>query len=150
CLSKGLGAPIGSLLTGTKEFINEARKARKRLGGAMRQAGVIASAGIVALKEMIQRLKEDHENAKLLADGLAKIDKVKDGLIRGETNMVMLNTKAVDMKAVDLASELNKRNLKVSIYGPFTIRLVTHKDVNRDDILYAVSIFENIFKRGNL
>lgn len=147
CLSKGLGAPVGSLLTGTKEFINEARKARKRLGGAMRQAGVIASAGIIALKEMTERLKEDHENAKLLADGLAKIDKVKDGLIRGETNMVMLNTKAVDMKAVDLASELNKRNLKVSVYGPYTIRLVTHKDVSRDDILYAISIFEDIFKK---
>ncbi len=147
CLSKGLGAPIGSLLTGTKEFINEARKARKRLGGAMRQAGVIAAAGIVALEEMTERLKQDHENAKLLADGLAKIDKVKDGLIRGETNMVMVNTKALDMKAVDLASELNKRNLKVSIYGPYTIRLVTHKDVDRDDILYAISVFEDVFKK---
>lgn len=145
CLSKGLGAPIGSLLTGTAEFINEARKARKRLGGAMRQAGVIASAGIVALKEMTERLKEDHENAKLLADGLAKIDKVKDGLIRGETNMVMINTKIVGMKAVDLASELSKRNIKVSVYGPYTIRLVTHKDVNRDDILYAISAFDDIF-----
>lgn len=147
CLSKGLGAPVGSVLTGTKEFISEARKARKRLGGAMRQAGVIAAAGIVALKEMTERLKEDHENARLLADGLAKIDKVKDGLVRGETNMVMLNTKAVDMKAVDLASELNKRNLKVSIYGPYTIRLVTHKDIDRDDILNAISIFEDIFRK---
>ncbi len=145
CLSKGLGAPVGSLLTGTKEFIKSARNARKRLGGAMRQAGVIASAGIIALQEMIDRLKEDHENAKLLADELAKIEKVKDGLITGETNMVMVDTKPLNMKASELALELNKRNVKVSIYGLYKIRLVTNKEVDRDDILIAVSAFKDIF-----
>ncbi|MDQ1328383.1 MAG: Threonine aldolase [Candidatus Poribacteria bacterium] len=144
CLSKGLGAPVGSILAGTAEFIKEARKARKRLGGSMRQAGVIASAGIIALHEMTERLREDHENAKLLADGLAKIEKVKEGLVVGETNMVMFNTKTIEMKAVDVAKELNDRNVKVSVYGPYTIRLVTHKDVDRNDMLYVIDAFKNL------
>ena len=146
CLSKGLGAPVGSVLAGTAEFIKEARKARKRLGGSMRQAGVIASAGIVALKEMTGRLRDDHDNAKFLADELAKIDKVKDGLVRGETNMVMVDTKKVGLKAADLAGELNKRNVKVSVYGPYTIRLVTHKDVDRNSILHAISAISDVVK----
>lgn len=147
CLSKGLGAPVGSLLTGTKEFIKEARIARKRLGGAMRQAGVIAAAGIIALREMIDRLREDHENAKLLADELAKIEKIKDGLITGETNMVMIDTKPLKMKASDLALELNKRNVKVSVYGLYKIRLVTNKEVKQDDILIAVDAFKDIIAK---
>lgn len=147
CLSKGLGAPVGSLLTGTKEFIKEARIARKRLGGAMRQAGVIASAGIIALQEMVDRLAEDHENAKLLANELAKIEKVKDGLITGETNMVMIDTKPLKIKASDLAQELNKRNVKVSVYGLYKIRLVTNKEVSRDDILIAVEAFKDFINK---
>ncbi|MEK7397400.1 MAG: GntG family PLP-dependent aldolase [Candidatus Poribacteria bacterium] len=147
CLSKGLGAPVGSVLAGSAEFIKEARKARKRLGGSMRQAGIIASAGIVALKEMTERLIEDHNNAKFLADGLAKIEKVKDGLVVGETNMVMVDTKKVGLKAADLAGELIKRNVKVSVYGPYTIRLVTHKDVDRNGILHAISAIEDFLKK---
>ncbi len=147
CLSKGLGAPVGSLLTGTKEFIKEARTVRKRLGGAMRQAGVIASAGIIALQEMIDRLVEDHENAKLLANELAKIEKVKDGLITGETNMVMIDTKPLKIKASDLAQELNKRNVKVSVYGLYKIRLVTNKEVTKDDILIAVEAFKDFITK---
>ena len=144
CLSKGLGAPVGSLLAGTAEFIKKARIIRKRLGGSMRQAGIIASAGLIALQEMTERLREDHENAKLLADGLAQVEKVKHGLVVGETNMVMVNTKALDMKAVDLAKELINYNVKVSVYGPYTVRLVTHKDVDRDGILYTIESFKNL------
>jgi len=144
CLSKGLGAPVGSLLAGTAEFIKEARKARKRLGGSMRQAGIIAAAGIIALHEMTERLREDHENAKLLADGLARIEKIKDGLLVGETNMVMVNTKIIDMKAMDVDNELINRNVKVSVYGPYTIRLVTHKDVDRNGIMYVINAFKNL------
>lgn len=147
CLSKGLGAPVGSLLTGTKEFIKEAHIARKRLGGAMRQAGVIASAGIIALQEMVDRLVEDHENAKLLATELAKIEKVKEGLITGETNMVMIDTKPLKIKASDLAQELNKRNVKVSVYGLYKIRLVTNKEVSRDDVLIAVEAFKDFINK---
>jgi threonine aldolase len=144
CLSKGLGAPVGSLLAGTAEFIKKARIIRKRLGGSMRQAGIIASAGIIALQEMTERLREDHENARLLADGLAQVEKVKHGLVVGETNMVMVNTKALGMKAADLAKELINHNVKVSVYGPYTVRLVTHKDVDRDGILYTIESFKNL------
>lgn len=145
CLSKGLSAPVGSLLTGTKDFIQEARKARKRLGGGMRQAGVIAAAGIVALTEMIDRLREDHENAKLLADELSKIDKLSQSIIRGETNMVMIDTHQIGIKAEDLARDLDLRGVKVSVYGLYKVRLVTSKEVTRDDILFAVEVFKDYF-----
>jgi len=138
CLSKGLGAPVGSVLTGTADFIKKAKIARKRLGGSMRQAGVIAAAGIVALEEMTERLKEDHENAKILADGLAKIDKIAEGLTKGETNMVMIDTKHLNATAPDLAKKLLNSGLKVSVYGPYRIRLVTHKDVEKDDVNFAI------------
>jgi len=146
CLSKGLSAPVGSVLTGTKDFIQEARKARRRLGGGMRQAGVIAAAGIIALQDMIERLSEDHENARILADGLSEIEKIKQGLRRGETNMVMVNTMSVGMKAVDLAGKLELQGVKVSVYGLYTIRLVTNKDVSRDDVLFTIKVFENLLK----
>lgn len=146
CLSKGLGAPVGSILTGTADFIAKARIARKRLGGSMRQAGIIASAGIIALQEMTERLKDDHENTKFLADELEKIDKINEGLTRGETNMTMINTKHLDIKASDLAKMLNSVGVKVSVYGLYKIRLVTHKDVSRDDIIFAIEAFKNIMK----
>jgi len=144
CLSKGLSAPVGSLLTGTADFIREARRARKRLGGAMRQAGVIAAAGLVALQDMIGRLREDHENARLLAEGLSKIEGVNIDLEKVETNMVMIDTKPLGMRAAEVARELDRRNVKVSIYGLYTIRLVTNKDVDRDGILFAVKAFGDL------
>jgi threonine aldolase len=146
CLSKGLGAPVGSILTGTADFIKEARKARKRLGGSMRQAGVIAAAGIIALQEMTERLIEDHDNAKLLAEELAQIDKISEGLTKGETNMVMVNTKHLNIKAVDFAKKLSDRDVKVSVYGPYQIRLVTHKDVDKNDIMFAIKTFGDIMQ----
>ena len=144
CLSKGLSAPVGSLLAGTAGFIREARRARKRLGGAMRQAGVIAAAGLVALQDMTDRLREDHENAQLLAEGLARIEEVNIDLKKVETNMVMVNTKPLGMRAEEVASKLDRRNVKVSIYGLYTIRFVTNKDVDRDGILLAVEAFEDL------
>jgi threonine aldolase len=144
CLSKGLSAPVGSVLTGTADFIQEARRARTRLGGAMRQAGVIAAAGLVALQDMIDRLKEDHENARLLAAGLAKIP-INIDLEKVETNMIMIDTKPLGMGAEEIARELNKQNVKVSIYGMNTIRLVTNKDVDRAGIVSAIEAFGNIF-----
>jgi threonine aldolase len=144
CLSKGLGAPVGSLLTGTAGFIREARRARTRLGGAMRQAGVIAAAGLVALQDMISRLGEDHENARLLGEGLAKIDKINIDPEKVETNMVMVDTSPLGMRAEEVARELDERTVKVSIYGRYTIRLVTNKDVDRDGIMLAVEAFEDL------
>ncbi|HGJ64638.1 TPA: aminotransferase class I/II-fold pyridoxal phosphate-dependent enzyme [bacterium] len=146
CLSKGLGAPIGSMLAGTADFIKKARIARKRLGGSMRQAGVIASAGIIALEEMTERLKDDHDNAKFLADELSKVDKIAEGLTKGETNMVMFDTKHINISASDFAKKLLELGIKVSVYGPYRIRLVTHKDVDKNDISIAIDSFREIIK----
>ena len=90
CLSKGLSCPVGSVVVGSSEFIEKARKVRKVLGGGMRQAGIIAAPGIVALEKMIDRLEEDHRNAKRLAEGLSKVDGVRVDLDRVDTNMVRL------------------------------------------------------------
>ena len=144
CLSKGLSAPVGSMLAGTADFIQKARIARTRLGGSMRQAGVIAAAGLVGLKDMAGRLKDDHENAQILAKGLAKIDGVNIDLEKVETNMIMLDTRPLNMTAEKLAGELDKRNVKASIYGMHTMRFVTNKDVTHDDILFAVEAFEDL------
>jgi threonine aldolase len=144
CLSKGLSAPVGSLLAGTADFIQEARRARTRLGGAMRQAGIIAAAGLVALQNMIGRLREDHENAKVLAEGLAKIEGIEIDPGKVETNMIMVDTRPLKMGAEEIARELSKRGVKVSIYGLHTIRLVTNKDVNRDGIMLAIGAFEDL------
>ena len=144
CLSKGLGAPVGSILTGTAAFIAEARRARKRLGGAMRQAGVVAAAGLVALQDMVPRLREDHKNARLLAESLVNIAGVNIDLEQIETNMVLINTGPLGMRAKELAGKLDKRNVKVSVYGLHKIRFVTNKDVDRDGILLAAEAFGDV------
>ncbi|RKY00806.1 threonine aldolase, partial [Candidatus Poribacteria bacterium] len=144
CLSKGLGAPVGSVLTGPADFIAEARKARKRLGGAMRQAGVIAAAGIVALTEMVDRLIEDHENAKLLARELARLPLLEVDPERVQTNMVMVGTQKLGLTAEQFAQKALRKGLKVSCYGKYTVRLVTHKDVSREDVLEAARIISEI------
>lgn len=144
CLSKGLGAPVGSMLVGAADFIQKARIARNRLGGAMRQAGVIAAAGLVALQDMIGRLKEDHENARALAKGLAEIEGINIDLKTVETNMIILDTKPLKVEAEKFAHELSKHNVKVSIYGLHTIRFVTNKDVTSDDMLLAVEAVKNV------
>jgi threonine aldolase len=96
CLSKGLGAPVGSLLVGSKEFITEARSVRKALGGGMRQAGILAAAGLIALEEGPKRLHEDHANAKYLAEGLAQIAGVKIDLATVQTNIVIFDVTSLE------------------------------------------------------
>jgi threonine aldolase len=144
CLSKGLGAPVGSLLVGDAEFIQKARMARKRLGGAMRQSGVIAAAGIVALTEMTDRLIEDHANVKLLAKALSQFDELELRPEDFHTNMVMINTKPLGISATDFANRAGQHHIKVSLYGPTTVRLVTHHDVSREDVLYAAEVLVDI------
>lgn len=144
CLSKGLSAPVGSMLVGTADFIQKARVARTRLGGGMRQSGVIAAAGLVALQDMIERLGEDHENARILAEGLAKIEGVNINLQNIETNMVILDTRPLGMKAEEIAGKLSDMNVKVSVYSMYTIRFVTNKDVDRDGVLHATKVFEDL------
>jgi threonine aldolase len=130
CLSKGLGAPVGSVLCGTAAHIARARRWRKVLGGGMRQAGVLAAAGIHALQNNVQRLAEDHDNARLLAELLAQNDAVKVDLAAVQTNMVFA---AVDpQRAEPLRQFLKQRNMLIPAGG--RIRLVTHLDVGREDI----------------
>ncbi len=137
CLSKGLGAPVGSVVVGDEEFISRARRARKMLGGGMRQAGIIAAAGLVALKTMIDRLKEDHENAKYLAVGLRDLGyRVDPDSV--ETNMVMVDVE----NAPEFVEKLRRNGVLSNAISTTRIRLVTHKDVSRDDIEYALEIFD--------
>jgi len=149
CLSKGLSAPVGSMIAGSAEFIQKARIARKRLGGAMRQAGVLAAAGIVALTEMVDRLVEDHENAKILAEGLAQIEALELNPEKVETNIVIFDTKPLRLTAAEFAERAIKRGVKVSLYGPTTVRLVTNKDVSREDTLYAVDALVDVMKEAS-
>ncbi len=133
CLSKGLGAPVGSLLVGDKEFIAKARRQRKMVGGGMRQAGVIAAAGIVALQSMIDRLANDHKKAKAIAEGLAKLPKVSIDSNKVETNILIFQTPSLDASQVveRFACEFG---IGVSMMGPKNIRIVTHKDIPEDGV----------------
>jgi threonine aldolase len=137
CLSKGLCAPVGSMLVGSAALMEQARIYRKALGGGMRQAGVLAAAGLIALEEMPARLHEDHANAKLLAESLAQIEGVSIDPAAVETNIVILKLTGT-LAAADLSARLKARNILASAVGPQTIRMVTHHDVTRQDCLAAI------------
>ena len=136
CLSKGLGAPVGSMLTGSAELMDQARLYRKALGGGMRQAGVLAAAGLMALEQGPKRLHEDHANARLLAEALAHMDGVEIDLDAVETNIVIFKFKE-GRSAVELTARLKARGILMSAVGPSTVRLVTHLDVSRGDCVAA-------------
>jgi threonine aldolase len=130
CLSKGLCAPVGSMLTGSAELMDRARIYRKALGGGMRQAGVLAAAGLIALEQMPARLHEDHANARLLAETLVSLEGVAIDLNTVETNIVIFRLTGA-VTAQDLVARLKARNILTSAVGPDSIRLVTHHDVDR-------------------
>ena len=139
CLSKGLACPFGSVLVGSNAFIETARKKRQMLGGGMRQAGVMAAAGIVALEEMINRLKEDHENAKILAEGLSALG-MKIDMSTVQTNMVFFTVPEDMIEPSKLVEKLKEFGI---LFGPpkglnKEIRVVTHKDVFKEDILEVI------------
>ncbi len=144
CLSKGLGAPLGSVLCGSKELIKEARKWRKMLGGGMRQAGIVAAAGIYALEHNIGRLREDHDNAELLAKGLREISEVE---------IVATNTNILLTKINDRYPELREELFKNGVIFPKAankagiIRLVTHLDVSTDDILKTINLIKAFYHK---
>jgi threonine aldolase len=146
CLSKGLGCPIGSMLTGPGDFVKEARRFRKMLGGVMRQVGVVAACGIVALQEMVDRLTEDHKKARHLAEGLHRIC---PGMVRFETvqtNIVCLEFSSPEMSCRQLVERLASRGvLAIHLQGPHG-RMVTHKDVTMEDIDYALEVIEGVLK----
>ena len=140
CLSKGLGAPVGSMLVGSAELIARARSVRKALGGGMRQAGIIAAAGLIALEEMPGRLHEDHENARLLADAVAQCDAAEIDLGMVQTNIVIFKMKYGD--AAELVAALKRDGVLCSAIGAQAVRLVTHFDVSNEDCERACGLLE--------
>lgn len=137
CLSKGLGAPVGSIIAGPQSFIQDARKWRKRLGGGMRQAGIVAAPGLVALKTMVHRLKDDHLNAHILANGLQEIEGLT---IENEvdTNIVLVNTEDT-MKASEFLNVLKGLDILAVPFGPHTVRFTTHYNVSEADVNLVVT-----------
>jgi len=146
CLSKGLAAPVGSVIGGSKDFIREARRARKVLGGGMRQAGVLAAAGIVALTEMAERLAEDHANARRLAVGLAGMAGLQLDPERYRTNIVYFDVVKPGFTAADLVAALQKAGVRMLASGTRTLRAVTHYEVTAADIDYALGVMATVTK----
>jgi len=134
CFSKGLSAPIGSIVCGSREFIAEALRTRKMLGGGMRQTGIIAAACTVALEEMVERLSEDHMYARRLAEGIAQIPGLSIDLDQVKTNIIFFDLRSDRLAADDLITRLSKKGIKVSRTGPSRFRMVTHYGIEPQDI----------------
>jgi threonine aldolase len=147
CLSKGLCCPVGSMVVGSEEFIETARKKRKMLGGGMRQAGVIAAPGIVALTSMVSRLREDHDNAKKLAGALSMLDRIHIDLSTVQTNIVIADVSRTGLTEQEFHDQALAKGLAVSTFGPNLVRFVTHHGITAPDIDRAVSIVEDIVLR---
>ena len=139
CLSKALSCPVGSVLCGTQEFVDQARRWRKMVGGGMRQAGVLAAAGLVALDTMIDRLADDHANARRLAQGLANIDGLSVDPDSIQSNIVIFDVDRSVGSAATLIAALDREGVKVSSPGPQSIRMVTHRHISGDDVEEALS-----------
>jgi threonine aldolase len=138
CLSKGLGAPVGSMLVGSREFIAQARIGRKLLGGGMRQAGVLAAAGLIALEESPKRLHEDHANAQFLAKGLDGLPGISIDPKKVATNIVIFDVEGTGRTAADVAEDIGRLNVLCSATDKYAVRMVTHCDVNRAGIEEAI------------
>lgn len=142
CLSKGLAAPVGSLICGSEDFIREALRNRKVVGGGMRQAGIIASAGVVALSEMVDRLADDHENARLLAENVAAVDGLYVNLDRVYTDIVYIDVASTKITTSEFLARLRAEGVKLSATGPTRLRAVTHYGIERVDIEYASGVIK--------
>ncbi len=142
CLSKGLSAPVGSLLLGTQDFIDRARRVRKMLGGGMRQAGVLAAAGLIALEQMPKRLHKDHQNARLLAEGLLHLDGFEVDLESVQTNIVV--ARVLHLKAAELLKSLKNWGVLAGAASLDTVRFVTHKDVSRQEIESVLGVLQQL------
>ena len=144
CLSKSLCCPVGSLLVGTSDFIERSRKFRKVLGGGMRQAGIIAAPGIVALERMIDRLEEDHRNARSLAKGIAKIEGIQIDLNRVQTNMVYFDITGLGISTDLFVSKLKENGILALPLTENKMRMVTHRGIEKEHIKKSVEVIENI------
>jgi threonine aldolase len=146
CLSKGLGAPVGSLLLGAKDFIARARPARKALGGGMRQAGILAAAGLIALEKMPARLHEDQANARVLAEGIAKIAGVTLDMKTVQTNIVVMEIDAKRMTAAEFSRRLKEKGLLAGPISAQKLRMLTHMDVDRAACERAVEVVAAVLR----
>lgn len=144
CLSKGLCAPVGSILAGSKEFIDKARKGRKLMGGGLRQAGFLAAAGLVALKDMTVRLKEDHENALFLADELAKLPGIKLNKEDIHINMVFFNASEANFNKETFAKDMFDRGIKINPEENGELRFVTNYWTTKEDISYVINTMREL------
>jgi threonine aldolase len=144
CLSKGLSCPVGSLICGSSQFITEARRYRKVLGGGMRQSGIIAAAGIAALEQMVDRLAQDHENAGRLAKGIARTSGLSIELNKVQTNIVYFNTADNRFTAETLVRQLSDRGIKILQVGPGRLRAVTHYGISTEDINLALAVLNEV------
>jgi threonine aldolase len=147
CLSKGLSAPVGSVICGSKEFVAEARRNRKILGGGMRQCGIIAAAGITALDEMVERIADDHANAQRLAQGIARIRGLSIEPERVQTNIVYFDMASQQIKADELVSQLGNKGIKILLLGPSRFRAVTHYGINAEDIDFTLTTLGEIMDK---
>ncbi len=146
CLCKGLAAPLGSILLGSKDFIDEARRMRQRIGGGMRQAGVIAAPGILALTRMVERLPEDHENAEQMRSGLESLGiKVDRGGIL--TNIIHLDVSPLGWKASLFSDRLHEYGIKVKVCSDTTLRMVTHNDIRSRDISTVLDTIRGMLRK---
>ena len=142
CLSKGLSAPVGSVICGSEEFIYRARRIRKALGGGMRQAGIIAAAGIVALETMVDRLQEDHTNARLLADGITDLPGIVLDPESIKTNIIYFDMDDDTLESADFLVALSTKGIQFFDTGPRRFRMVTHYGITAEDILYTIDAFK--------
>jgi threonine aldolase len=147
CLSKGLSCPVGSMVVGTREFIDRARKNRKILGGGMRQAGIIAAPGIIALEKMIDRLEEDHKNAKCLAEGIARIDGIAVDMDRVQTNMVLFDISGLKVPDELFLSKLKENSVLALTNAKNKVRMVTHRGIEKEHIEKTITAIENVVKK---
>ena len=147
CLSKGLSCPVGSIVVGDAEFIEKARKTRKILGGGMRQAGVIAAPGIIALETMISRLDEDHRNARILAEGLVKTKGIEIELENVQTNIVYITVQNLGITADDFVSQLKEHGVLALGLDQTTVRMVTHRGIEKPHIDRTLNAVEDIGRK---
>jgi len=145
CLSKGLGAPVGSMVAGERDFIGRCRRYRKLFGGGMRQVGLLAAAGIYALEHNIDRLAEDHRNARQFAQRVDRIEGIELDLETVQTNIVVMDVAGLGLDAPAAVARLKDSGLLVVVFGPTRIRAVTHLDVSSGEVLRAARIVEETF-----
>jgi len=144
CLSKALSAPIGSMVAGSEELIKRAAYFRKIVGGDLRQSGVLAAAGIVALEKMVDRLAEDHSNAALLTRDLKEIPRISVDIPPNPTNMVFINTDELDIDGAQFVNKLREQGVLAVVYGPTRVRFVTHRHIDEEGIQRATEAVERI------